>query len=100
MRYNRIIDIIFSVKPNNLSTMRPMIPKPVTINRNFLMSSRAIDFVNNKARAALIMKTTVPITSSIQLPNDTEEITAKVTVAAIADERRIFPDERQSTVTP
>ena len=94
------MDIIFSIKPKNLAIIRPMNPIPITVNLKLLRSALVIDRVNNKHGAILRTKITPPIKSCIQLLKGITEIAEYDKVAAIADERSIFADDAQSTVTP
>jgi len=77
-----------------------MTPNPLIANLKLLMSALVIERVNNKQGAMLTTKTATPIKSSTQLLKNTTEIAAYAKAAAIADERRIFADDTQSTVTP
>ena len=98
--YSLRMNMSFSKMFKTLFNSLPTTPKLLVMPRRFSMSYRLIDLVNKIEGTRTIKKIITPKISSTQLEKLSCEIAMKVTDAAIADETRIFAEERQSTVTP
>ena len=99
IHYSFRASIIFSAtfKPRLISP--PSTPNPPVIDRRLLMSDFVIERVNSMVGAKIAMKITVPNRRHIQLAKLSCDIIRYVKIAVSADERMIFAEERESTVT-